>query len=328
MKYSVIIPIFNAESTLRRCVDSLLVEKYSDAEILLINDGSKDSSQQICEEYARIYSNVSVQARENGGVSAARNAGLDLAKGEYVVFVDSDDYVMPGFFTVMDQILAEHPSDLIQFSYCVDNGKEKKTHVHNTVSVEGREQIMPYLVNAICRKTINTPCGKLYRRSIVETAKNRFPGGVSVAEDRAFNIKYSMYIQSYHVSSAVLYCVNTENEQSLSRKRHTDLQRQFDTARSYFEHALQEAPLSEREKEQYQRAVNFGECRGIYHEAKLLHQDQVSWTERQKRLGRICDTINGKHMVYPQNRYCALITLPVKLRLTPVIDAIAWKLTH
>ena len=85
---------------------------------------------------------------------------------------------------------------------------------------------------------------------------------------------------------------------------------------------------SEQEKENYRRAYNFGHCRSIYHDAKLLIQDHVGWFARQKRLGQICDHINRKHMQYPNTRYCKLVTLPVRLRLTPVIDAIAWRLTR
>ena len=91
-KISVIIPVYNAESTLRRCVDSVLAQTFTDFECLLINDGSKDKSGAICDEYARKDSRVKVFHKENGGVSAARNVGLDNARGEWVTFVDSDDY--------------------------------------------------------------------------------------------------------------------------------------------------------------------------------------------------------------------------------------------
>ena len=142
------------------------------------------------------------------------------------------------------------------------------------------------------------------------------------------NITYSMYIQSYATSDQIVYYVCIEDENSLTRGRHVDLESQFAITKAYFLQSLREAPIPASEKEQYQRAVNFGDCRGIYHDAKLLHQDQVGWFARQKRLGQLCDAINSKHMKYPKNRYCELITLPVRLRLTPVIDAIAWKLTH
>ena len=92
-KISVIIPVYNAESTLRRCVDSVLAQTFTDFECLLINDGSKDKSGEICDEYAIRDSRIKVFHKENGGVSSARNVGLDNATGEWIAFVDSDDWV-------------------------------------------------------------------------------------------------------------------------------------------------------------------------------------------------------------------------------------------
>lgn len=328
VKYSVIIPVYNAETTIRRCVDSLLAESYSNMEIILVNDGSRDCSGSLCEQYAAEHIHIRYIAKENGGVSTARNAGLDAATGQYVVFVDSDDYVFPAFFYTMDQMLAAYPYDLIQFSLSFDDGKEMRERRYAPLHVEGREKTMPHIVNAMCRKTINGPFAKIYRRELIENVHIRFPVGASVAEDRVFNIKYSMYIESYAVSEKAVYIVNTENANSLSRGRHKDLKQQFEIAKLYFLDALQNAPIPESEKEQYDRAFNFGTCRGIFHDAKLMHQDHVGWLERQKILGNLCDEINRKHFRYPNTRYCNLITLPVRLRLTPVIDAIAWKLTR
>ena len=105
VKYSVIIPVYNAEKTLRRCLDSLLSQPYPDCELILVNDGSSDESGIICKEYAAKHRQVCVVDKENGGVSSARNAGLDRASGKYVVFVDSDDYVADNFFSLLDQTL-------------------------------------------------------------------------------------------------------------------------------------------------------------------------------------------------------------------------------
>ena len=90
---SVIVPVFNAEKSLHRCVDSILTQKYTDFELLLINDGSTDSSGAICDRYAAKDSRVRVFHKENGGASSARNLGLDNARGEWITFCDSDDFV-------------------------------------------------------------------------------------------------------------------------------------------------------------------------------------------------------------------------------------------
>ncbi len=328
IKYSVIIPVYNAEKTLERCVSSLLSENYPDCEIILVNDGSTDHSAELCADYANADSRVRFFSKENGGVSTARNAGLDLAVGEYVLFVDSDDYVLPGFFDKLDREREKTDADLVMFSYCVDKGEKKETCSFSPAVRCGREELMPRVVGAICRKTINMPWAKQYRRSIIEEHQLRFPVGASVAEDRVFNICYSFYIDSLQFSDKVLYCVDTGNENSLSRKRHSDLNKQFAVTRQYFKDHLNDAPIPESEKEQYRRAVNFGSCRYIYHEAKLLHANNVGWWERQKKLGRLCDSINRRHLKYPDTSYCRKITLPVRLRLTWLIDAIAWKLTR
>lgn len=93
LKVSVIVPVYNVEKYINRCIDSLINQTFTDLEIILVNDGSLDNSGKICDEYAKKYKNIIVIHKENGGLSSARNAGIEIAKGEYLAFVDSDDYV-------------------------------------------------------------------------------------------------------------------------------------------------------------------------------------------------------------------------------------------
>lgn len=328
MRYSVIIPVYNAKKTLNRCVDSLLKQNRSDTEIILVNDGSSDNSRAICEEYAKKFDNVKLVSQENAGVSAARNAGLDMACGEYVLFVDSDDYVAEDLFLNIDKVLHDVDVDWLLFSGCVDDGLKKTEIISKPILTKNRKDLLPHIIDSICSKSINGPWAKLYKRELIEKHRIRFPVGVSVAEDRAFNIVYSFYIESFQQSGFVGYVLNTENGDSLSRKRHEDLKQQFAIAESYIDSELNEATISDTEKESYRKAINFGECRGIYHDAKLMLQDHKRWSVRQKELMRLCKTINRKHMKYPKTRYCIMISLPIRLYLTPVIDAIAWKLIN
>ena len=92
---SIIIPVYNAEHTLERCVDSVLGQEFTDFELLLVDDGSSDGSPALCDRYAAQDSRVRVIHKENGGVSAARNAAMDLAEGEFLQFLDSDDWITP-----------------------------------------------------------------------------------------------------------------------------------------------------------------------------------------------------------------------------------------
>ena len=104
---SIIVPIYKVESLLSKCVDSLLSQTFGDLEIILVDDGSPDNCGKICDEYAQKDPRIFVIHKENGGLSSARNAGLDVCKGEYIMFVDSDDYVEPVFCEVALKTIQE-----------------------------------------------------------------------------------------------------------------------------------------------------------------------------------------------------------------------------
>ena len=111
---SIIIPVYNTEEYLRPCLDSILSQSFADYEVLLIDDGSSDESGRICDEYAQKDSRILVFHKENGGVSSARNRGIDNARGEYIVFVDSDDLVTDGYL----KHLMESDADMVVTGLC------------------------------------------------------------------------------------------------------------------------------------------------------------------------------------------------------------------
>ena len=115
MKFSVIIPVYQAEKTISRCLNSLLDQQFDDFELVVVNDGSVDHSSIICKKYAERDNRVHYYEKENGGVSSARNMGLSLAQGEYILFVDSDDYVYEGYFQEIDFALRSYSPDLLLF---------------------------------------------------------------------------------------------------------------------------------------------------------------------------------------------------------------------
>lgn len=117
VKLSIIVPIYNVEQYLRKCVDSVLNQDYEDYEIILVDDGSPDGCPQICDEYAAKHENIRVVHRENGGLSAARNSGIEEAKGEYVMFVDSDDYIEPNVLRGLMEQVEREQLDVLHFDY-------------------------------------------------------------------------------------------------------------------------------------------------------------------------------------------------------------------
>ena len=109
---SVIVPVYKVEKYLRECVDSILAQTYTNLEIILVDDGSPDNCGKICDEYAQNDSRIKVIHQENGGLSAARNAGLDIATGKYIGFVDSDDYAELNMFEELHKRIIENNADL------------------------------------------------------------------------------------------------------------------------------------------------------------------------------------------------------------------------
>ena len=125
---SVIIPVYNVEKYLRRCLDSILAQTYSNIEILLIDDGSTDQSGRICDEFAKLDSRVHVFHKGNGGVSTARNLGIDKAKGEYLTFVDSDDYVDSDYVEYLYHLISTQKCLIALCGYCIRFVEKDKCH--------------------------------------------------------------------------------------------------------------------------------------------------------------------------------------------------------
>ena len=125
---SVIVPVYNVAEYLSRCVDSILAQSYENLQIILVDDGSTDDSGKICEEYAKKDARIQVIHQNNGGLSSARNAGLDLASGEYIGFVDSDDWIEPEMYAEMLARMEKYDAQLVCAGRCdVDGGTGEKT---------------------------------------------------------------------------------------------------------------------------------------------------------------------------------------------------------
>ena len=173
-KISIIVPVYNVEQYLRRCIDSILNQSFTDFELLLIDDGSKDSSGEICDEYVARDSRIRVFHKENGGVSSARNLGLDNAMGEYITFVDADDYLLCN--TITDKIFNEK-FDLIQLNRSSGSylRKIRKNIICNKITSNKVFLVYTYEI-----------WGKVIKREII--GKTRFDKTLSIGEDILFNI--------------------------------------------------------------------------------------------------------------------------------------------
>lgn len=184
---SVIIPVYNAESTLRRCIDSVLAQSYKDIEIIIVDDGSTDASGPVCDEYAQRDSRVRVLHQENCGVSAARNAGLELAKGEWVAFCDSDDSVNASWIEKM--VEASSSAGLViggYKKYLPDASVEYVTMGRTRIYTEP-DDFLEDCLNAHVLKFI---WNKLFYKKIIDKYNIRFDETFKVFEDEYFVLEF------------------------------------------------------------------------------------------------------------------------------------------
>lgn len=328
MKYSVIIPVYKAENTLRRCVDSLLFQPHEKAEILLVDDGSPDESGSICREYERQNACIRYLRKENGGVSSARNLGIDHARGRYLLFVDSDDYVTEDYFSSIDAALAEYDYDLIQFSNFFTDGTRQIDRIREPFRGTTRDALFGKLIESLCEKKSNAPYAKVFSRDLVNAHMIRFPEDMELGEDRAFFVHYSLYMNSFAVSDHPIYYVNTENEFSLSRKLRNDLDEQNAHLNAYLDECIQRSETSPEEQIEYKKALNYDTLRMVYSKAKMLRRENTSLSQRLKTLHACCRNLNSMNLAYPDTRYCRITSLPVRWDLALLIDLMAWKLNR
>ena len=327
MKYSVIIPVYNAEKTLRRCLDSLAVQIFSLAEFLLIDDGSNDNSAAICREYAARDSRFRLISKENGGVSTARNRGLDQARGDFILFVDSDDYVSPDYLSRLEELDGAGQYDYLLFSYHRFNADRVSACLLPEYASCREQEYAPVLARAYHTKHINAPWNKRYRRSILQEHGLRFHTDLPIAEDTLFNLNYLLHIRSYRTCGATLYHVSLENENSLSRKPLKNRQELLALADRETLRAITEAPITDTLREQLLVSRNFLLLSDIYSEAKQLHLARADLAARRRTLRRLCRDFCGSRPKLPGDLRSRLLALPVRLRLICVIDLLGKKLS-
>ncbi len=192
-KISIIVPVYKVEKYLQRCLDSIISQTFTDWECILIDDGSPDNSGKICDEYAEKDKRFRVIHQENAGVSAARNAGLDCAGGEWVTFVDSDDWVENEMLSVLYQKAIEQHAEIIICGCKIIEEKEKSK---NLLPKEGWLEMPNDII-----WYMHCPWGKIYLRSMLWNNNLRFPLGIALAEDLCFTY------QTYYLSKKI-YGIN------------------------------------------------------------------------------------------------------------------------
>ena len=203
---SIIVPVYNAEKTIGRCIDSILGQQYTDFELLLVDDGSKDGSGAICDSYAMADSRVQVIHKENTGVSDTRNIGISRARGVYLQFLDSDDWITPDATKLLVETARDHDCDLVisDFYRVVGERVSRKGDIDED-RVLTREEYAAHMMEQPADFYYGVLWNKLYRRDIVEAHHLRMDPDISWCEDFMFNLEYIRHAQRFYALQVPIY---------------------------------------------------------------------------------------------------------------------------
>ena len=221
MKVSIIVPVYNAEKYLDRCIKSILNQTLREFELILIDDGSKDNSGIICDTYAVKDNRITVVHKQNGGPGAARNAGLEIAKGEYITFIDSDDYVDENFLLSAYEAAIAKGYDLYICGLVIETYEHCKIIEtnENTAKVE-KEYTAKTLMEDINVNypllCISGPWCKLYRSQIIKDKEIRFDTALSLGEDSCFVMQFLHEAKNIIFSPEIFYHYYRGNSESLA----------------------------------------------------------------------------------------------------------------
>ena len=216
-KISVIVPVYNAEKYLHRCIDSILAQTFTDFEMLLIDDGSTDKSGDICDEYAKKDKRIRVFHKENGGVSSARNVGLDNAIGEWICFVDSDDDICSNYIQTFIALQTKQLADLyVVGCNMIMSDTSKKLELKDEYYAFG--QIWKFIMDSRKVSMLGVPWNKLFCAKILRDNRLRFDERISSYEDELFVMSYVLNVNSILTSSLCTYNYLIRNVISLSKK--------------------------------------------------------------------------------------------------------------
>lgn len=208
LKYSVIVPVYNVENYLPRCIDSLLAQNYADLEILLIDNGSNDQSGQICENYAAQFSNITAYHIPNKGVGSARNFGLSKAKGEFICFVDADDYLVGNLFSDVESQL-DSQLDLLVFSYynSIEKNLSEIDRSAKILPTEGKKDKSDFIAlfqELFLTDMMYTVWNKIYRREFLEEHQIVFES-YELGEDVRFNLSVYQHVNTVFLVKSAYY---------------------------------------------------------------------------------------------------------------------------
>lgn len=275
---SIVVPVYNVENYLDRCIESLVNQSYRNLEIILVDDGSSDRSPEVCDEWVQKDSRICVIHKPNGGVSSARNAGMEAASGEWFFFMDSDDFLPEDALEILAERQQQHKADLVCGSFHIMKKKNKsynKIYPDQVILRRDFADQLPFLMT----KMLPSACGKLFSAKIIKEHGLSFPKNIPLGEDASFHYGYLAHVSSIVTTERCVY--------------HYDMTREGSAMKKYYENQNQLADFL------------YGIQKDMLRTIEGTHTDVI----RELEKGHFVNCLNH-HVVFEANRK----TLAIKIK--------------
>ena len=295
---SVVVPVYNAEKYLDKCIESIINQKYSNLEIILVDDGSKDNSLGLCKKYAKNDKRIKVIPKENGGVSTARNVGIEAASGDFIAFIDSDDYIDENMYFNMIQKASEYECDIVMCDCYKVNCDKKEVFTHDIRSgFYNKEQLYSeYFGKLLMLDSINYPPTvsnwlMLISADIIKDNKLKYKEGIKFSEDLLFGSQVMYYANSFYYLKGECYYNYTNNPTSVTNtyyeKKWDNFMKLYKEKKAFFEM---------RKDFDFSKQIYYCLLFFVYNSIINIYESNKSISDKKKDILKILNNKEVRHM--------------------------------
>ncbi len=318
--FSIIIPIYNCEKYIERCINSILFQDIDNFELILVNDGSTDSSNKICKEYEAKDKRIKLISKNNSGVSDTRNIGLKSAKGKYVLFLDSDDFVEKNYLSSVVEIITEHPEvELINFGFYSDVNSAGNEVISSDIInskflyMKNKQEIKENMVYLWDKHMLYNIWNKIYLKEVIDKNNLEFPK-YNFGEDMEFNKRYLNSISVFLNSDKCFYHYIKERKGSITATYKEEL---FDVRINEYIQFNNYFKAQGLRPEEY---LEFSSRRFIERVLGCIENICSSKVRLKERCKKIKKIVNNEYVIYsvriakPNSKKTRLMLFPVKIK--------------
>lgn len=323
-KFSIIVPVYNCQDYIERCIESVMNQNTKDIELILVNDGSTDNSKLIIEEYKKDNDLIKLINKKNAGVSAARNDGLKEATGKYILFLDADDFVDENYIKEINEILKQHKeTELVNFGFYSDvedmefNNLSRDKITYKEKYYKDKKALKKDFIELWDNTMMYNIWNKVYLRKIIEENDIKFPN-YNWGEDIEFNRLYLNVINNMYNSNKCFYHYVREREGAATKNYKPEI---FNTRKKEFKEFNEYFESWKIKKENYYEFSCRRYIERVLGCIENVYCSDMNFKERYNEIKKmIKDPITRETLKYaePKSKKIKIMLIPIKLKLTPI----------